>query len=100
MEKQVPHYSQAAVQRAVKALGVSSFTRTAIDNGFAMGLSAKDLIDCVCGMTRQCFYKRLTTHLSSKVWQDVYHAPTPARVAYVKVTLREDGAILIQFKEK
>lgn len=95
-----PTCSLSAVQRAVGKLGMSAFTRTAIDNGFAMGLSAQDLIDCVCNMTRQCFYKSMTTHLSNKVWQDVYHAPTPVGVAYVKLTLRQDGAIVIQFKEK
>ena len=50
-------------------------------------------------MARQCFYKSMTTHASSKIWQDACHAPTPEGVAYVKVTLREDGAVVIQFKE-
>jgi len=35
------------------------------------------------------------------VWQDVYHCVAPnGKVAYVKVTLRADGSIVIQFKEK
>ena len=42
----------------------------------------------------------MTTHGSSQIWQDVYHPETPAGIAYVKVTLRQDGAIVIQFKEK
>ena len=37
----------------------------------------------------------------SQVWQDVYHCVTQnGKVAYVKVTLRVDGSIVIQFKEK
>jgi len=37
----------------------------------------------------------------SHVWQDVYHCVTPnGKVAYVKVTLRVDGSIVLQFKEK
>jgi motility quorum-sensing regulator/GCU-specific mRNA interferase toxin len=100
MEKHVPHYPLRDVQQAVEMRGASAFSRTAIDNGGAMGLSTRDMIYCVCAMTRKCFYKSMTTYESSKVWQDVYHAPTPAGLAYVKVTLREDGAIVIQFKEK
>ena len=37
-------------------------------------------------------YKSMTTYADSSVWQDVYHADTPAGMAYVKVTLRADGA--------
>lgn len=43
----------------------------------------------------------MTTHASSQVWQDVYHPVAPnGKTAYVKVTLRVDGSIVIQFKEK
>ena len=43
----------------------------------------------------------MTAHAASHVWQDVYHRVTPnGKVAYVKVTLRVDGSIVIQFKEK
>ncbi len=41
----------------------------------------------------------MTTFADHTVWQDVYHAPTPAGVAYVKFTLRQ-GAVVIQFKRK
>ena len=51
-------------------------------------------------MNKNCFYKSMTTHVSSKVWQDVYHPVTIKGVAYVKVTLRDDDAVVIQFKEK
>ena len=100
MEKGVPHYPLPEVHRAVKLRGANAFTKTAVNNGFLMGLTIEEMADCVCAMTRRCFYKSMTTHESHKIWQDVYHAPTPFGIAYVKVTLREDGAIVIQFKEK
>jgi motility quorum-sensing regulator/GCU-specific mRNA interferase toxin len=53
----------------------------------------------ICGLTRKDLYKSMTTYADSSVWQDVYHADTPAGMAYVKVTLRADGAPVIQFKE-
>ena len=52
-------------------------------------------------MRQANFYKSMTTHVSSRVWQDVYYVNTPnGKVAYVKVTLRTDGSVAIQFKEK
>jgi motility quorum-sensing regulator/GCU-specific mRNA interferase toxin len=51
-------------------------------------------------MSQADFVKSMTTLRSSKVWQDVYCPETPEGVAYVKVTFREDGSIVIQFKEK
>lgn len=41
----------------------------------------------------------MTTYKDSSVWQDVYHAETPAGKADVKLTLRPDGAPVIQFKD-
>lgn len=39
----------------------------------------------------------MTTFADHTVWQDVYHAPTPQGLAYVKFTLR-DGSVVIVFK--
>ncbi len=39
----------------------------------------------------------MTTLMDHKLWQDVYHAPTPVGIAYVKFTLR-DGSVVISFK--
>ncbi len=41
----------------------------------------------------------MTTHADHRVWQDVYHAETPGGLAYTKFTLRNDGSIVISFKE-
>ena len=42
----------------------------------------------------------MTTYADHRVWQDVYHADTPANMkAYIKVTLRNEVPV-IQFKEK
>lgn len=42
---------------------------------------------------------RKRAHTDHRVWQDVYHVPCSAGLAYVKVTLQL-GAVVIQFKEK
>jgi motility quorum-sensing regulator/GCU-specific mRNA interferase toxin len=47
------------------------------------------------------FYKSMTTHASSQVWQDVYHAPCGnGKTAYIKLTLTANGRVVIQFKER
>ena len=66
-----------------------------------MGLDSALAIRLVCVMTRADFYKSMTTHAASQVWQDVYHPVAPnGKVAYVKITLRAEGSIVIQCKEK
>ena len=101
MEKRKPHCDFAAVKLAVQQRGADAFTATALVGAQAMGLDSATAIDVVCGMTRADFYKSMTTHAASQVWQDVYHCVTPnGKVAYIKVTLRLDGSIVIQFKEK
>ena len=101
MEKRRPHYALAAVKIAVQQRGADAFTATALVGAQLMGLDLAQAISLVCAMTRANFYKSMTTHAASQVWQDVYHCVAPnGKVAYVKVTLRADGSIVIQFKEK
>lgn len=101
MEKRKPHYDLAAVKTAVQQRGADAFTATALVGAQAMGLSSAQAIRLVCALERTDFYKSMTTHAASQVWQDVYHPVTPnGKVAYVKVTLRGDGSVVIQFKEK
>jgi len=90
----------AEVQAKVKALGVAAFTKTALDGGRAMCLTTEEMLDMVFALSPACFYKSMTTHASSAIWQDVYHAKTPwGKTAYIKITLVADRPV-IQFKEK
>jgi len=88
------------VQSAVRLRGADAFTATALIGAQTMGLEIVQALEVVCSMSRSDFYKSMTTHASSQIWQDVYHPETPAGIAYVKVTLCHDGSIVIQFKEK
>ena len=101
MEKRKPHYSLKDIQEKVLSDGEDTFSRTAVENSKAMGLTIEQAIEVVCAMPPSCFYKSMTTHAMSKIWQDVYHPPTPiGKTAYVKATLRDEGSIVIQFKDK
>ncbi|MFA7243456.1 MAG: type II toxin-antitoxin system MqsR family toxin [Sulfuricellaceae bacterium] len=84
----------------VAAQGLSVFTATAVFNAAAMGLSEAQAVAVVISITRAMFYKSMTTHNDNRKWQDVYHVSCPnGSVAYIKLTL-QDGAVVIQFKEK
>ena len=100
MEKRTPHYDLARIQADVVRLGVAAFTKTALDGGRLMGLTSAEMLAVIAALNRRAFFKSMTTYADHRVWQDVYHAPTPVRRdAYIKLTLR-DAASVIQFKEK
>lgn len=102
MEKSKPHYLLSEIKGEVARRGAASFTKTALKNGLAMGLTVGQLVDVVRGLVRGNFIKSMTTHRDYTLWQDVYHAQTSAGiVAYIKVTGYADGSPpVIQFKEK
>jgi motility quorum-sensing regulator/GCU-specific mRNA interferase toxin len=101
MEKRTPHYSLAEIQAIVAERGALAFTRTAIENGHAMGLIVQEMVEVVCSMTMANFYKSMTTYHDHTAWQDVYHAMTPVgSTAYIKVSDPRGRGPVIQFKEK
>ncbi len=80
--------------------GIAAFTRLALREIDAMGLSVAQAIGVVLDLRRGMLHKSMTTHADHRVWQDVYHAPCPnGKLAYIKLTL-QDSAVVIQFKEK
>ena len=100
MEKKTPHYDLVRIQAAVVSSGAAAFTKTALDGGRAMGLTSAEMLAVIVSLKRRDFFKSMTTYNDHRVWQDVYHAATPARRdAYIKITMR-DTAPVIQFKEK
>jgi len=101
MEKHTPHYNLDAVKAEVAVRGLDAFTRAAIDGADLLGLTGAEAVAVVLGLERRMLLKSMTTYADHRVWQDVYHAACPnGRIAYIKLTLRVDGAVVIQFKEK
>jgi motility quorum-sensing regulator/GCU-specific mRNA interferase toxin len=99
VDKRTPHYDLARVQADAARLGPAAFTKAALDGGRMMGLTTLEMLAVIAALSRRRFYKSMTTYADHRVWQDVYHAPTPVRRdAYIKITLR-DTAPVIQFKE-
>jgi motility quorum-sensing regulator / GCU-specific mRNA interferase toxin len=100
MDKLKPHYSLSFIQVLVQQEGARCFSFTAQRGAEQMGLSRVEAIEVVITLSPRMFYKSMTTHADSSVWQDVYHAPcVNGKTAYIKLTLQQ-GALVIQFKEK
>ena len=102
MEKRKPHYLLADIQRVVADPANRVFTATALDGGLEMGLEESEMRAVVCKLTTRNLFKSMTTTHDHTIWQDVYHAMTPAGiVAYIKITGYTDGRPpVIQFKRK
>ena len=101
MEKHTPHYDLAAIQALIAQKGILGFTRTARLGFSDMGLSEAQALQVLLSLRKTMLYKSMTTHADHRVWQDVYHAPTPiGKIAYIKLTLRSDDTVVIQFKER
>jgi len=68
MEKLKPHYSLSAMQAQVRTEGIRAFTVSALNGGRLMGLTDDDLLSVIAGLTRQDFYKSMTTYHDSRIW--------------------------------
>lgn len=100
MEKSRAHYNLATIKALVARDGLKVFTATARSGFMGMGLSAAEALAVVASLSRSMLFKSMTTHADHRVWQDVYHALCPnGKTAYIKLTM-QDGAVVIQFKEK
>ena len=99
VEKKKPHYPLELVKRLIVNEGRDPFTQSAKNGAAEMGLDAGELRGIVTGLAMQDFYKSMTTHKSSRVWQDVYRPVTRLGAAYVKVTIYPEGnLIVVSFK--
>jgi len=101
MEKRKPNYLLSEVLAIVAASGVDAFTQTALHGAWDLGLTSEGAVAVVLGLRQTNFYKSMTTHADHRIWQDVYHADLESGLkVYIKLTLRENGIVVIQFKGK
>ena len=77
MEKRLPHYALAQIQSRIAEQGAMAFTATALFNVAAMRLTVEQALQVLASLSRAMFYKSMTTHADTSIWQDVYHAPLP-----------------------
>src|SRR5208283_2360664 len=83
VEKRKPTYDLEAFKAAAPRIRVTVVaTRTAA----ALGFGRAEIEAAIQSMQRSQFYKSMTAHADYRVWQDVYHVPSPAGTLYVKFT--------------
>lgn len=61
-------------------------TKVARDAAFALGLLLADVVRIIQRITREQFYKSMTSLADRRIWQDVYRVPVESTVPYVKFT--------------
>jgi motility quorum-sensing regulator/GCU-specific mRNA interferase toxin len=73
----------------------------ALRNAAGLGFGRDDIVATIQTMRRGHFYKSMTAYADHRIWQDVYHVPSPAGVLYVKFTADLLTAfLLLSFKER
>jgi motility quorum-sensing regulator/GCU-specific mRNA interferase toxin len=100
-EKRRPTYDLLAIKHAFRSPSHLVATATALRSAAALGFDRRDIVRTIQGLEWRHFYKSMTSYADSRVWQDVYHAPSEAGVLYVKFV--EDAVSefrLLSFKEK
>ncbi len=100
MEKRTPHYDLGSIKKTFSTVAALRMTRTAQNTSFALGILLADVVAIIQGMTRQRFYKSMTSIADHRIWQDVYQVPHGDIVLYVKFTTDAEGYLVISFKEK
>ena len=98
MEKNTPHCRLAVVKEMVKAGRVRT-TKTAREGGVALGFDFDAMLAVLTALTKNDFYKSMTSHADHRVWQDVYRPTTQAGEVYLKLTVIDD-VLIVSFKER
>ena len=99
MEKRRPHYDLKAIQTQMNCIEAMNLTMTARHGIKATGMSLTDALATIKRLSLENFYKSMTVHADSRVWQDVYHAEWKERALYVKFQKHEEYFI-VSFKER
>ena len=100
MEKKTRHYHLEEIQAQMKTVQELRLTYSAMKGIRCAGMVNQDALDVVQSLSRQNFYKSMTTKADHSVWQDVYHAEWNDLELYVKFQRDSAGFFFtISFKQ-
>jgi motility quorum-sensing regulator / GCU-specific mRNA interferase toxin len=101
MEKRKPTYDLDAFKAAFAGMGELVVTGTALQSAAALGFGRAEIVATIQTMQRVHFTKSMTAHANPRLWQDVYHVPSPVGMLYVKFTADAvTEFLLLSFKER
>jgi motility quorum-sensing regulator/GCU-specific mRNA interferase toxin len=100
-EKRKPTYDLDAFKAAFSTVEKLAVTGTALRTAASLGYGRTEIVGAIQTMQRGHFYKSMTAYADSRLWQDVYHVPSPLGMLYVKFTADIiTEFLLLSFKEK
>ena len=99
-EKKKPTYDLESIKEEFCTVKTLRMTRTARNDAFELGLGLQQVVAVIQSITRQQFYKSMTSNNDHRIWQDVYHVKVDEVLVYVKFTIDDEGKLLISFKPK
>lgn len=100
-EKRKPTYDLDAVKAVFASPSRFAVTGTALRSAAALGFGRAEIVATVQTMQRDHFHKSMTAYADRRLWQDVYHVPSPVGTLYVKFTADAvTEFVLLSFKEK
>lgn len=100
-EKRKPTYDLDAFKVSFASTERLAVTGTALRSAAALGYGRAEIVATIQMMQRGHFYKSMTAYSNSRLWQDVYHVPSPVGLLYVKFTADAvTEFLLLSFKEK
>jgi len=100
-DKRKPTYDLDAFKASFASVEKLAVTGTALRTAAALGFGRIEIVNTIQTMQRGHFYKSMTAYIDSRLWQDVYHVPSPVGMLYVKFTADTiTEFLLLSFKEK
>jgi len=101
MEKRKPHYDLKKLKKLFSGEATGVITATAQKGAAALGyMDEDDIAEVINKLCSQHFYKSMTAHHNSQIWQDVYKFKDEEKNLYIKLQLSVDKTqtVLIQMK--
>ena len=100
MEKRKPHYGLDAVKTLLLHESTRIVTRSGRQGAAMLGyFDDESVVARVLRLAAREFYKSMTTHDNSRIWQDVYRTNDGDMGIYIKLQKSLDGkGVIISFK--
>lgn len=100
-EKRKPTYDLDGFKTVFRTVEGLALTGAALRTSAAIGFGRAEIVAIIQSMQRGHFYKSMTSYADARLWQDVYHVPSPVGLLYVKFTADVvTEFLLLSFKEK
>jgi len=100
-EKRKPTYDLDAFKATFVRVERLAVTGSALRSAAALGYGRTEIVSTIQTIQRSHFYKSMTAYADARLWQDVYHVPSPVGMIYVKFTADAiTEFLLLSFKEK